>query len=189
MDAAHHTGFTSSSITRCRVSSRSKSICHLTSSGARWSSCESDLSGIDYDEAPRGSGRRENLKHDLFVLTFDDGYGDFCSQAFPLLQDLHLPATVFITTAFIEDGTPCVLSTPPAGRPVPLSWDELAVLRTSGLDYPRSPHTYARGAAARWSRAYHRRAFTAGRPDATPAWSVRRGTSPIHARVGPRAPS
>jgi len=35
------------------------------------------------------------------ALTFDDGYLDFASVAYPILQELALPASVFVPTAFI----------------------------------------------------------------------------------------
>ncbi|HEX2253628.1 MAG TPA: polysaccharide deacetylase family protein [Thermoanaerobaculia bacterium] len=40
------------------------------------------------------------------ALTFDDGYADLLHHAFPLLAELDAPATVFLATRYVEDGTP-----------------------------------------------------------------------------------
>jgi peptidoglycan/xylan/chitin deacetylase (PgdA/CDA1 family) len=81
---------------------------------------------------------------DLFVLTFDDGYRDFYTDAFPLLQALRLPATLFVTTRFVEDGVPCVMREPPA-RPVrPVTWAMLREMHTSGL-VTLAAHTHTHG--------------------------------------------
>jgi peptidoglycan/xylan/chitin deacetylase (PgdA/CDA1 family) len=42
----------------------------------------------------------------LAVITFDDGYLDFYDEAFPVLNDLGLPATVFLPTNFIGRSQP-----------------------------------------------------------------------------------
>lgn len=53
------------------------------------------------------------------ILTFDDGYLDFFEEVFPLLRDLQLKATNFITTSFI-------------GRENYLDWYHLNYLVSSG---------------------------------------------------------
>lgn len=39
----------------------------------------------------------------LVALTFDDGYKNFYTNAFPILREQGLPATVFVTSEFIGD--------------------------------------------------------------------------------------
>lgn len=50
------------------------------------------------------SGQR--LDRDYIVLTFDDGYKDNYRCAFPILTELGLPATIFLTTEPIDTGFP-----------------------------------------------------------------------------------
>ena len=46
------------------------------------------------------------------VVTFDDGYLDFRTTAFPIMQELGIAATVFVSTGFVGkpfiDGRPCL---------------------------------------------------------------------------------
>jgi peptidoglycan/xylan/chitin deacetylase (PgdA/CDA1 family) len=59
------------------------------------------------------------------VLTFDDGYGDFYTQALPLLKQHGFTATVFQTTGWVgEEGTEKRM----------LNWRELAELEQTGIE-------------------------------------------------------
>jgi peptidoglycan/xylan/chitin deacetylase (PgdA/CDA1 family) len=40
------------------------------------------------------------------VVTIDDGYQSTCELAYPVLKEYGIPATVFVTTGFIEDSEP-----------------------------------------------------------------------------------
>ncbi len=55
------------------------------------------LKGVE--EACYGKGL---LPEQAIALTFDDGYRDVYSHAFPILQELGLPAAFFITTGLID---------------------------------------------------------------------------------------
>ena len=65
----------------------------------------------------------------LVVLTFDDGYRDNYTTAFPLLKELGLPFTLYLATDSIETGVPLG---PPSGAE-PLSWEQIGTMLESGL--------------------------------------------------------
>ncbi|MBN1426969.1 MAG: polysaccharide deacetylase family protein [Anaerolineae bacterium] len=48
--------------------------------------------------------QRRKLSPRTVVITFDDGYKDNFTAAYPLLQQYHLPATFFLSTGFIGTG-------------------------------------------------------------------------------------
>ena len=74
----------------------------------------------------------------VVALTFDDGYADNATVAKPILEELQVPATVFVATAFI-------------GETGPFWWDELAAL-VLGTTGPAEVDCGAGGAhfQARW---------------------------------------
>jgi peptidoglycan/xylan/chitin deacetylase (PgdA/CDA1 family) len=64
------------------------------------------------------------------VVTFDDGYRDNLEHAFPILQDLGVPATIFVPTAIISgEATYHWYRRPPAA----LGWDDVRDLVATGL--------------------------------------------------------
>jgi peptidoglycan/xylan/chitin deacetylase (PgdA/CDA1 family) len=75
------------------------------------------------------------------VVTFDDGYDNVREYALPVLRDLDIPASVFVTTAYIGSNEPFPFdpwadrnrgSAPPATWR-PLDWEGCTVLAASGL--------------------------------------------------------
>lgn len=72
-------------------------------------------------DRPIGKDRR------LAVITFDDGFRDFLTHAWPALADRAFPATVFLPTDYIGHPRRSFV-----GREC-LTWDEVRDLRSSGV--------------------------------------------------------
>ena len=63
------------------------------------------------------------LKKPAIVITFDDGYADNAREALPILEEVGVPATFFISTGLI-------------GTPQQFWWDELAHIILGDHDFP-----------------------------------------------------
>ena len=70
-----------------------------------------------------GAGRR------IVVLTFDDGFQDFLTHAWPALEEFGFSATMFLPTAFVGD-----LRKSFKGRPC-LTWAEVRELHSRGAEF------------------------------------------------------
>ena len=99
------------------------------------------LVGAGYRGATLSDAASEPPAGKTLAVTFDDGYRSVLTHAFPVLERLRLPATVFVPTDFV--GTEEPMSWPGVdhwlgGRHerelVPLSWAELRTLSSSGWE-------------------------------------------------------
>lgn len=88
---------------------------------------------IDYATAIRALTRGSLPPGHRYVLTFDDGYRDFYTTVFPLLQQWQLPATLFVTTGFVDDRVAYPMLSHPKLVVEPVTWTMLGEMAASGL--------------------------------------------------------
>lgn len=88
---------------------------------------------IAYDQALAGLTGNAPLPEGACVLTFDDGYRNFYTHVFPLLEEFQVPAMLFVSTGFVENGGPSPLRSLPSARVQPVTWEMLGVMADSGL--------------------------------------------------------
>ena len=75
------------------------------------------------------------------VLTFDDGYADFYTDALPALQHHGFVATLYIPTAFVGGTSLWVQDMDEGSRPL-LTWEQLAEISASGIECGAHTHTH-----------------------------------------------
>jgi len=63
------------------------------------------------------------------ILTFDDGYADSYTAAFPLMRKYGFSATFFVVTSFLDEN-----------RPGYLTWDQVIEMHSAGMQF--GSHTY-----------------------------------------------
>ena len=84
---------------------------------------------IDLQEALRRLERGLPDAEPCVVLTFDDGFRDFMSRAWPVLSEFQFTATVFLPTAFIGNSPKAF-----KGREC-LTWSEVRDLHHCGISF------------------------------------------------------
>jgi peptidoglycan/xylan/chitin deacetylase (PgdA/CDA1 family) len=86
------------------------------------------------------------------AITFDDGYQNTYLEAWPILDQLSVPATVFVASAYMGSRSPFPFddwgtawhANAPAGSWRPLEWGECRAMETSGL-VEIGTHTHTHG--------------------------------------------
>ena len=75
------------------------------------------------------------------VITFDDGYRNVYANAWPVLKELNIPATIFVPTAYVDSSAPLPYdawggrhhTATPVVDWQPLSWANCREMEASGL--------------------------------------------------------
>lgn len=73
------------------------------------------------------------------LITFDDGFRNFLTEALPILERHGLSATLYVTTGFMGDGG--IPGVNGSGDPM-LSWSELAEVARRGVEVGGHTHTH-----------------------------------------------
>ncbi len=102
-----------------------------------------------------------SLPRSPVVLTFDDGFADFYQNAFPILQQYEFPATLYITTSYVDTSSQW-LSPLHEGNRQMLTWDQIKELDKYGIECGSHSHTHpeldtlSKG-AAHWELSHSKR--------------------------------
>jgi peptidoglycan/xylan/chitin deacetylase (PgdA/CDA1 family) len=75
------------------------------------------------------------------VLTFDDAFGDFAENAFPVLRDADFVASLFVPSAYVGSTSRWLTAEGEDQRPV-MNWDELHRVADAGIELGAHSHTH-----------------------------------------------
>ena len=85
---------------------------------------------------------KEKSDQTRIALTFDDAYADFYENAYPLLRERNLPATVFVPTHFIETDSSLLARDENIEKPH-LTWQQMhEIMANSAITFQSHTHTH-----------------------------------------------
>jgi peptidoglycan/xylan/chitin deacetylase (PgdA/CDA1 family) len=102
--------------------------------------------------AERGFGRGGALPDRAVAITFDDGFEDFYTTAWPHLRRNGLTATVFVTTGRVGSTSVWLERQGERDRPL-MSWSQIAEISAAGIECGAHGHTHVQLDAVSASRA------------------------------------
>jgi peptidoglycan/xylan/chitin deacetylase (PgdA/CDA1 family) len=96
---------------------------------------EKGYKSITVSDLVRLMNAKKSLPDKTFVLTFDDGYKTFFTDAWPLLKKYGFNATVFLITDFCGKDNQWVGQPASVPKAPLLSWPEISELATEGCQF------------------------------------------------------
>lgn len=86
------------------------------------------FNSINFEDLSRAIADKQELPLNPVIITIDDGYRDNYTNAFPILQEYGLTATIFLVTDMLD-----------RGHPDYLTWDMVKEMAAAGIQF--GPHT------------------------------------------------
>ncbi len=83
---------------------------------------------IDFEDLSRAIADKQDLPDKPVIITLDDGYRDNYENAFPVLKEFGLTATIFLPTEFIDRGGEAYMT-----------WEMIEEMSAAGIYF--APHT------------------------------------------------
>ncbi|BBY59666.1 polysaccharide deacetylase family protein [Mycolicibacterium sarraceniae] len=97
------------------------------------------FTGLTFAQLARAFRSGTELPERPVALTFDDGYADFVSDAWPILSRYGFSATVFVTTGWIADAGAHAAGRSPDRM---MSWAQIRELAASNIEIGAHSHSH-----------------------------------------------
>jgi len=111
----------------------------------RWL-CKQGYKGLSLEEALAESATKKKQKQRLVAITFDDGFRDFHTTAFPILECHKFTATVYLPTGFIAERRKAF-----NGREC-MTWNEVRELQQKGIRFGSHTVTHPKLHTSEWAQ-------------------------------------
>lgn len=96
---------------------------------------------VSLDEVERWFAGRRRLERRTVAITFDDAFSDFADSAFPVLERLKFPATVFVPTAVVGGAENWIGANDNARKL--MGWEEIVALSRKGVAFGSHTKSHA----------------------------------------------
>ena len=100
------------------------------------------MRGISLETLSGYVAEKKGFPRNTVVLTFDDGFQNFYTTAFPILEQYGFKATVFLVTDYCAKKNNWPGNPPDLASTTLMSWSEVRELKSSGIDFGAHTRTH-----------------------------------------------
>ncbi|MEO8042853.1 MAG: polysaccharide deacetylase family protein [Acidobacteriota bacterium] len=103
---------------------------------------ETGIRGISLETLSRSFAANKGFPENSVVLTFDDGFQNFYTTAFPILHEYGFKATVFLVTDHCGKKNDWPGNPPGLASEKLMSWSEVRELKSNGIEFGAHTRTH-----------------------------------------------